>query len=436
MIEVSGKYTTAKIMIDEIEPVCLSQIHKFLNHPAFTNPVAIMPDTHAGKGSVIGFTMKMGDKVIPNTIGVDISCAIRSVHLGQILIPSISDLDKKIRQNVPFGKNVRETTFHNYNTFFRRDLLITQASYIKNLLNSNVPIPDYDEKWFKHKCEKEIGIGVDYALCSLGSLGGGNHFIEFGSSPLSDTWYTIHTGSRNFGYKICSYWQKIASKEMMKKRTVALKERIEILKTKHSGEELGKKVKELKVELGLDNVQQGELDYLEGDNVIKYLYDMIFASTYANVNRTIISIIIDKILGKDNFHSIETVHNYIDFQDLIIRKGAVRSYIGEKFILPFNQEDGLLICEGKSNPEWNFSAPHGSGRALARGVAKRTLDLKVYQEGMKNAGVYSSSIGMNTLDESKAAYKDSAMIEKAIEPTATIIDRIKPFLNLKDGGND
>lgn len=412
MIIQNGKYTDAKIMIDQVEPECISQIISMINHPAFVNPVAIMPDCHSGKGSVIGFTMLSGEKIIPNVIGVDIGCGMLSANIGKVEI-NFPELDNSIRQKVPFGMNVHQRgIIHMKKDFVWKD--------------------GYSYEWFEQTCKK-IGIDLTYAINSIGSLGGGNHFIEIGRSDFNeDLWLTIHTGSRNFGYKVCEYWQKVAAGRDGKSRKVLLDAGVEEIKrTAKNGSEIGKRIYDLKKSLQIDKKVTG-LEYLEGENVEGYLDDMYFAQQYAKVNREyIMKEILNLLPGfLKKFQIIETIHNYIDPQDKIIRKGSVRSYRGEFFILPFNMRDGLLICEGKSNPEWNFSAPHGAGRLFSRSRAKRELDLNKFKSDMQ--GIFSTSVGQGTLDECPDAYKDAKIIEVAIEPTAKILDRIIPIHNMKD----
>lgn len=418
MIEVNGKYTNAKIMIDEFEPECLGQIINMISHEAFTNPVRIMPDTHLGKGSVIGFTMPVGDKVIPNVVGVDIACGMLTCNIGKINL-NHEDLDKKIRERIPFGINVRHKPICNFERQIQWDY--TPWSY----------------QWFKDLCEK-VEIDYFYAQCSVGTLGGGNHFVEIGkSASTGDIWITVHSGSRNLGKKICEYWQTIASK----KKLLSPKDQFEIIKTTYPKQEWQKQ--KVRYQEKYNGMRKSELDFLEGDNKNNYLKDMEFASWYARMNREqiifqILDLIDDKDLHSRLFSSnpsiapefIETVHNYIDFKDNIIRKGAIRSYIGEKMIIPFNMRDGILLCEGKSNPDWNFSAPHGAGRVHSRSKAKSSLSVEKFEKDMK--GIFSTSVCQGTLDESPDAYKDSKIIEQAIEPTAKILDRIIPIHNLKD----
>ena len=394
MLEYKGKYGTAKVMIDDIDQATVSQIYEFLNHEAFTSPIAIMPDCHKGNGAVIGFTMEMTDKIIPNVVGVDINCGMLSFNVGKNILAEMSkeDIDKEVRDVIPFGTNVYKEVL-NMDSIL--DSLFSMASikhrefvmkYNKRFNTLYSPF-EFDFKWFDIKCD-DIGMDFHRAVKSQGTLGGGNHFIELGKSMLTgDYWFTVHSGSQQLGMKICQHWQKKGGK--------------------------------------------GQMAYLQGDDMFGYLTDMIFAQTYAEFNRKHMA---EKILSVCNIsppevkQTIETNHNFIDFDDFIIRKGAIRSYIGEYMIIPFNMEDGILICSGRSNPEWNYSAPHGAGRVGSRTWAKENLNLDEAKHRMEKQGIYASKL---PTDELKGAYKDPKIIEDAIEPTAGIIDRIKPVLSMK-----
>jgi len=440
MFEIKGKYTSAKVMIDDVEESCVSQIFSFVNHIAFTKPVAIMSDCHAGKGAVIGFTMPMTDKVVPNVIGVDISCGVRSVNIGPTISLGFDQLDHKIRQRVPFGKNVHDKPVLNMKTDFpwRRVNVLAQkfALAYGSKFGVSLQLPTFDMDWFLDKV-RAIGGDVGRVINSLGTLGGGNHFVEVGISTKGDYWVTIHTGSRNFGKRICEYWQDRASKKAKRLGKEEHKALLADLKAKYKGEELYRRVKALKEVPETPEAPTevfscpDDQRWLEGADAQGYLMDMLFAQIYAEVNRDLImDSILDILKIGDPIDTIETIHNFVDFQDFIVRKGAIRSYIGERMVIPFNMRDGILICEGKSNPEWNFSAPHGAGRVLSRSQAKKHIDLEEFREQM--AGIYSTSVGTGTLDEAPDAYKDARVIEEAIEPTAVILDRIKPLHNMKD----
>ena len=392
MLEYKGKYGNAKVMIDDVDQATISQIYEFLNHEAFTNPVAVMPDCHKGNGAVIGFTMEMTDMVIPNVVGVDINCGMLSFEIGKMILGRMdrSDIDEAIRNTIPFGTNVHKKDPRIDDLFYlqasenHRNFVMKYNKRFDVLYDPVI----YNKRWFEKKCE-DIGMDFGRAIKSMGTLGGGNHFIEMGKSQLTGQyWFTVHSGSRQVGLKICNYWQRKAGK--------------------------------------------GALAYLTGDDMFSYLTDMIFAQTYAEWNRRQMA---HRILNacamdwSDVGTTIETNHNFIDFKDFIIRKGAIRSYVGEYMIIPFNMEDGILICTGKSNPEWNYSAPHGAGRVGSRAWAKKNLNLNEAQHNMEKKGIYFSTLPK---DELKGAYKDPAIIEAAIEPTAAIVDRIKPVLAMKD----
>jgi len=439
MFDLKGKYTTAKVTIDYVEETGMAQIISFINHPAFTGPVAIMPDTHAGKGSVVGFTMPLGDKVIPNVVGVDIGCGMQSIGLGPYGLNNLDlvHLNHKIRQQVPFGFATHDKPILDMKKDFpwRRACSEAQkfALAYQEKFGTGINLPIYDIDWFTQKC-MTIGCDLGRAIKSIGSLGGGNHFIEVGTDQGGQIWVTIHTGSRNFGKCICEYWQDRAVKKVKKQSKEDTQKAVKDLKATYTGKELYDRIKALKN--APDPVPEyhcaDELRWLEGEDAQAYLFDMVFAQIYAEENRNQIASIILDILGIEDPNSlsmIETVHNFIDFKDFIIRKGAIRSYTGERMIIPFNMRDGILVCEGRSNPEWNYSAPHGAGRVLSRGQAKKKINLETFKEQMKD--IYSTSVCQGTLDEAPDAYKDAKLIEEAIGTTATIIDRIKPILNMK-----
>lgn len=434
MFEISGKYTTAKVMIDDVEETCVSQITQFVNHPVFTNPVAIMPDTHAGKGSVIGFTMELTDKVIPNVVGVDIGCGMLSLNFGcDFPILSLSELDQMIRQKIPFGQSVHEQSIINFDKEFEWKKLnktceaFVQA-YRKKYGSCGLP-PLYDMDWFLSKCQS-MGANTRRMINSIGTLGGGNHFIETGISTKNEYWITIHSGSRNFGKRICEYWQHKAEKRFKKEFTDQKQNEIDQAKLNFEGQDRFREIEKIKQKYKI-GVNANGLEWLEETDYFNYLFDMLFAQMYASVNRLYMTRIIQKILKREPTETIETVHNFIDFHDFIIRKGSIRSYENEKMIIPFNMRDGILLCEGLSNQEWNFSAPHGAGRVMSRSQAKKTIDLSKFQHEMQD--IFSTSVGRSTLDEAPDAYKDAQMIENAISPTAIVIDKIKPVHNMKDG---
>ena len=446
MYTLNGKYTNALMTIDNFEESCIAQVQQFINHPAFKNNVVIQPDGHAGKGAVVGFCMEMSDKIIPNTIGVDIGCSVVTANIGQKLNITLKKLDEEIRKHIPMGINIHENEFQigslpkfSFKTQFpwkeaNKEAIKFVEKYNKKF-NTNYSIrqDNFDYRWFIGKCN-QIGIKSNRAEMSIASLGGGNHYCELGKSETTgDIWCSIHTGSRNFGKCICEFHQNKAKEILNNKRNVVLKEKIEeITKNTKNKSKIAELINNAKENIGINfNFNIKGLEFLEETDAFEYLMDMVFAQKYAEFNRRQILNIIYEILGGiQPKEIIETIHNYIDFKDFIIRKGAIRSYKGEKMVIPLNMRDGTLICEGKSNPDWNCSAPHGAGRHLSRSAAKQSLDLEKFKKQMR--GIYSTSVCKGTLDESPDSYKNSKMIEKAIEPTAIIVDKLKPILNIKD----
>jgi len=408
MIELYGKYTSAKIMTDDLEPECISQIERIINHPVFTNQVVIMPDAHAGKGSVIGFTMPLSDFVIPNVIGVDIGCGMVCASIGNDLKEHPEKADKKIQSVVPMGTSIhKKQVFQdfNYNEINKRLSLFLKA--IRKRFNIDVQPIEIDKYWIKDKI-RQTGIEPERFFNSVGTLGGGNHFIEIGKSE-DEYFLTIHSGSRNFGLKTAEYWQNVAIKNMSSED--------------ETSDRKSKKSKKIPF-------RDRELACLEGKEMMSYLIDMLFAQYYAHLNRMkMLELITDKLHWQIQGELIESVHNYIDLSDFIIRKGAIKAMEGQKLIIPFNMRDGIMICEGKGNQEWNYSAPHGAGRIMSRSKAKQLIDLEEYRNSMK--GIYSSCINKDTIDESPMVYKNPALIERLIEPTAKVLFKIKPVLNIK-----
>ena len=430
MLELKGKYNKdCKIFVDEVEQEAISLIQSILDKQVSDGvPVRIMPDVHAGKGITIGFTMPLTDMLSPAYVGVDIGCGMLSAKFdGQTSI-DLEKVDIAIRERVPMGFNVNENTMLPDLPF--NEVQIIADRFTKNFnekFGTDYTAPTYNEKWLDKKL-KDIKIDPIKFWKSIGTLGGGNHFIEIGKSDVSNSyWVTVHSGSRNFGLKIADYWTNVANGKVK----VAPQEYNEalnrVLETTFPKSDIPKKIKELKESFGLGI----DKEFLQGDNLMGYLYDMIFAQQYATWNReTMLNSIKKALKIKDFEEVINTTHNYVDFKDFVIRKGAISSYKGEKLIIPFNMRDGILVCEGKSNEDWNNSAPHGAGRLMSRTKAKESVDLNDFKRTMKD--VYSTSVCKSTLDESPFAYKSSEMISEAIEPTATILEKIKPILNIKD----
>lgn len=433
MITIKGRYTSADVMIDNVEAECIAQIQTFCNHPAFTNPIKIMSDCHAGKGSVIGTTMKMTRMVIPATIGVDIGCGMLAIAFPKVPI-DFAQLDKDIRARVPLGFNTNskarmsiedDTNWSGLNDYARK----FRINYLE-LTGEHIQPVVYSYEWFVSLCSKIKAKAGDVER-ALGSLGGGNHFIEIAESG-DHYWLIIHSGSRNFGLKVANYYQNLAEKRVKECQDAYYAGRLDGLKERYSGQELGDKIDELHVECAMGIPR--DLAYLTGQDAHDYLHAMIFAQNYAQWNRSIMG---DRILavipGAKPDEQITSVHNAIDFHDLTIRKGAIRSYEDEAMIIPFNMRDGSLIGTGKSNKDWNCSAPHGAGRVMSRTQAKKVLDLNDFKATM--GGIYTTSVSRDTLDEAPDAYKPWTVIRDSIDPTMEVRALLKPVYNLKSGGD-
>jgi len=394
-IEYQGKYGKATSMIDEMDEATVGQIYEFLNHEAFTNQIAIMPDCHKGNGAVIGFTMPLDKKVIPNIVGVDIGCGMTSINVGKRVFEKFTreDIDDIIRRKIPFGPKytINDVFEKEWDRFYKgtnraiREFVMAYNRYTgRSTLHIDYPLRYVDQDLMIEKCDM---IGMDYHryIHSMGTLGGGNHFIEISNSKeTGDYWLTVHSGSRQFGLKVCQYHQRNAGK--------------------------------------------GALAYLEDVDAFEYLVDMVIAQRYADMNRMVMATEIMKSLDLMASETVVSVHNFIDFNDFIIRKGAITSYKDQKMVIPWNMEDGIILCEGKSNPEWNYSAPHGAGRAGSRSWAKKRFSSEVAHDRMKSKGIFSSCV---PVDEVKEAYKDPSIVEKYLDPTATVIDRLKTVMNFK-----
>lgn len=401
-LEVKGKYNSAIVMTDQIEEECVGQLVTLCSQEIFKDSqIRIMPDCHAGKGCVVGFTASIKDRIIPNLVGVDISCSISTYKLD-VKEVDFEQLDNVIRKYVPSGMSIRST--------------------VSKLVSDNL----------KAKIEKvcqEIGDenGYNRHLKSIGTLGGGNHFLELNKDKDGYLWLSVHCGSRNFGKKICDFHQdkaiKVYQDRIDAKRVFALsqippKERQDWIKNHIDSDKL-----------------PPELRYLDGEDLDLYVEHMKVAEEFATVNHQVIVHEICSHMGWNVVDSIFTHHNYIEFlgnREMIIRKGAISAKKGERVIIPLNMKDGSIVGIGKGNEEWNQSAPHGAGRVLSQGKAKSVLSVEEFQDKMKD--VWSSCVSESTLDESPMAYKDMNVIIDAIGETVDIVDRIIPIYNFKAQG--
>jgi len=367
MIELQGAHNTAKMFTDNAEPTAVSQIIHLLNQEFIIgSKIRIMPDVHAGIGCTIGTTMTITDKVVPNLVGVDIGCGMETVLLDDERM-ELQQLDKTIKEHVPSGFSIRRNAHH-------------YADKID--LNSL-------------RCAKHVNL--DRAVLSIGTLGGGNHFIEIDKDDNGQLYLVVHSGSRNLGKQVAEYYQNLAA------------------------DNLGRKGK------GADRV----LAYLEGAPMADYLHDMALVQRYAEINRKAIVYELEKKVKFKITEQFTTTHNYIDMDSMILRKGAISAKAGERVLIPMNMRDGSLICIGKGNPDWNFSAPHGAGRLMSRSAAKQNITLSQFEKSM--AGIYSTTINRDTIDEAPFAYKPMEEIISNIADTADITQTIKPVYNFKAG---
>lgn len=379
-----------KIFAKTIEDTALKQIKELGDYEPYKNSkIRIMPDCHAGAGCTIGTTMKIKDKITPNLVGVDIGCGMLTIELKEREI-NLPKLDTVINEFVPSGFNIHAKQHVEFNF----DRLI---------------------------CKKYLD--TNRAKFSIGSLGGGNHFVEVGKNLKDDIFLVIHSGSRNIGLQVANYYQNIAVSNLTD-ISKEIEQLISKLKTEGRQKEISKEIKKIKK----PRINK-DLAYLTGIGFDNYMHDMEIMQEYAVLNRrTIANIILSKanLIEKSSF---ETIHNYIDFKRMILRKGAVSAEKNEILLIPINMRDGSIVAKGKGNADWNYSAPHGAGRLMGRKQAFKNLDLDAFKEQMGN--IYSTSVIAETLDEAPSAYKSIDEIIEMITDTVEILDIIKPIYNFK-----
>ena len=395
MFELEGQYAKAKVFTDTLESSAISQIINLLNQESTKGSnVRIMPDAHYGAGSTIGTTMTVSDKIIPNIVGVDIGCGL-SVNILKLNPNTINfdELDNTIRKYVPSGYSV-------------------QPKNRLHPLSKRLPFRDVKAP-FSLKRAKE----------SIGTLGGGNHFIEVNKVDDEHVALVIHSGSRNFGKTIADYYQDKAYDELMDNK---LEQQAIIDQLKAQGRH-----KEIEAELNKlpKKAVQKDLAYVTGKSLEDYVHDMAIAQQYAELNRQAMLDIITSHMKWNAIDSFSTVHNYLDIENMIIRKGAISAQKDERVIIPLNMRDGSIIAHGKGNPDWNYSAPHGAGRLMSRSKAKEEVELDEFIESMTD--VWSTSVKESTLDESPMAYKPIEEILDHVNDTITIDQIIKPLYNFK-----
>ncbi len=403
MQEVKGEYNTAKVFTDVIDETSLKQIQLLCNQE-FTagEKIRLMPDVHAGAGCTIGTTMTIKDKIVPNLVGVDIGCGMETlvIHKDSDVAKNFSGavLDKIIRKNIPCGFDIRKKA-HNF--------------------VSEVEWNNVKGKFTKNR-----------AILSLGTLGGGNHFIEADKDDEGNLYIVVHSGSRHAGLEIAEYYQEMGWNQLNQKTKADLDAMIAELKATGRQSEIEEKRIEMNAQI--KTAIPKDLAYVSGYLFDDYINDMKIMQHFAALNRKamIDSISIGlRIKKEDLIEQFTTIHNYIDIENMILRKGAVSAKKGEKLLIPINMRDGSLVCIGKGNEDWNCSAPHGAGRVMSRIKAKRQLSMEEFKAQM--SGIYSTTVSKATLDEAPMAYKTMDDIVNNINPTAHIEKIIKPIFNFK-----
>lgn len=399
MIEIQGKYNTAKVFTNTVDQASIAQVIELCNQEFVSKSrIRMMPDIHAGAGCTIGTTMTISDKIVPNLVGVDIGCGMYTLQLKEKRI-ELEKLDKIIRQYVPAGFLIQEQAHP-----------LTEKIYLSEL-----------------RCHKHIN--SLRAELSIGTLGGGNHFIEVDKDEEDNLYLVIHTGSRHLGVEVANYYQDIGYNKLNQCDKSAIRSIIERLKSDGKQRQIQAELNKLK-NVKKTNIPK-HLAYVEGTDFDDYLHDMEIVQNFAKFNRQAIA---DTIVRKMKLHIVDaftTTHNYIDIQNRILRKGSVSAQKGERLLIPINMRDGSLMCIGKGNADWNYSAPHGAGRLMSRSEAKQSFTVSEFKKQMQ--GIYTTSVGRDTLDECPMTYKSMQDIIENVEPTVEIVKIIKPIYNFKAG---
>lgn len=400
VIELQGRFATAKIFTDVVDQDSIAQVMGLLNQPyAADAHVRMMPDIHAGVGCTIGTTMRIQDKICPNLVGVDIGCGMETVQLREKRI-ELQKLDVAVRENIPSGFAVRGKP-HRYND----DIDLSQLHCFRQVDESR-------------------------AVLSIGTLGGGNHFIEVDRDEEGNLYLVVHSGSRHLGVEVAKAYQNLAIKHCCVDAREELERMIESLKAQGRQVEIEETRKSFK---SSRPYVPRELAWVEGELMAMYLHDMAIAQHFAALNRQAMVDTILKVMKLHPTHRFTTIHNYIDLEHRILRKGAVSARAGERLIIPINMRDGSLICTGRGEEDWNFSAPHGAGRLMSRSAAKESFTVSAFKKEM--AGIFTTSVGAGTLDECPMAYKGMADIVDNIGPTVNIERIIRPVYNFKASGD-
>jgi tRNA-splicing ligase RtcB (3'-phosphate/5'-hydroxy nucleic acid ligase) len=398
---VQGKVNHAVIFTNVIEEVALKQIETLCNQE-FTKgaTIRIMPDVHAGAGCTIGTTMTITDKVVPNLVGVDIGCGMETIQIRNKHI-ELEMLDKLIYQKIPSGFHIREMA-HKY--------------------NEDIDLNDL-------RCLKVGKINIDRAVKSLGTLGGGNHFIEVNKDEEGRLYLVIHSGSRHLGLEVANFYQEEAYKALNGNTQKDIEELISAYKSEGRDKEIQSAIAAMKRAVNTEVPKV--LAYVKGQMFEDYIHDMKIIQRFALLNRKAMMDEIIRGMKLKVEEEFTTIHNYIDTESMILRKGAVSAREGEKILIPINMRDGSLICVGKGNKDWNYSAPHGAGRLMSRTVARNTFTVSEFKKQMK--GIYTTSVNSDTIDECPMAYKSLEDIADNITETAKMIKVIRPIYNFKAG---
>lgn len=432
MLELKGNYSKdCKIFIDDVEAEAIKMIYEILDKPVSENQkIRIMPDVHAGKGIVIGFTMPLGTMISPNLVGVDIGCGVAGCLFktsNELDLRKINDL---IRENIKFGMNINDNSVIKKYPFdeVQNNVDFLTKQFNKKF-NTNYTAPTLNDKWLS-KFLKTIRMDESKFYKSLMSIGGGNHYNELGINELGEYLLSVHTGSRNLGQKVCMYHCNQSKNQIDTTSNDFSVKLQEIIDTTENRSEINDKVRELK-----KTMKKGiSKEFLQGEYLYNYLVDVCFTQNYAKLNR---QLIIDRILKLMNIQKVEqrfeTIHNYVDFStnDFMIRKGAISAKKDELALIPLSMKDGVLLVKAKGNSDWNYSLNHGAGRVMSRSVAKELISFDDVKKSMD--GIV-CDLNENVIDESVFAYKDANVIINAITDNAEILSVFKPILNLKDIG--
>lgn len=397
MVTVQGTYNTAVCYTNALEPTAEAQIRAVCNQAEFAGcKLRIMPDVHAGMGCTIGTTMTIQDKIVPGMVGVDIGCGMETVELAERDI-DLEQLDALIRRDIPFGREVRA---ERHPLYAQSELSQLRCAPYVNLL----------------RAEK-----------SIGTLGGGNHFIEIDRADDGRLFLVVHSGSRHLGKEVAEYYQEQGRFALWGGARYQLDTVIAELRAQGRHREIQATLSRLKKEHPI--AVPRELAYVEGKLFDDYIHDMKLVQRFAALNRQAMAEVILRGMGLGSVDAFTTIHNYIDTDHMLLRKGAVSAERGQRLLIPINMRDGSLICIGKGNPDWNYSAPHGAGRLMSRHAARCSLSVEEFRQQMK--GVYTTCVSAETLDEAPMAYKSMDEIVSQIAPTAEIVQQVRPVYNFK-----